>query len=425
MKKQHFFWKTVVISMLVSLVVLIQPTIGHSADDNSRADGSFSDITQGYWASEEITFLTSKGIIKGYNNGGFGPKDNVTRAQAAIMVARALELNTDNITDPKLSDVNDEHSAYKEIAAVIDQGIFDRVDSFYPNEPLTRGEMAKILVRSYELKGNYGEYFTDVSLENEYYPYINKLFANGVTTGFSNKTFKPDQSVTRDQFAVFFARVLDSKFKPSIINNNSLELAKNGILNGCKYSLNDYVTSKDILDDNGEPDWEGYNGGAKGKLFENCLYYTGDYVDDSDKLITAIDYHTDESTNISIQDIKKLLGEPLEEGNDEMNGYSYMTYSDDAYFLNFIFSDGSPILSTIELRYKMSEEKAFYHLLKELGVLNNPNIWYDGGIYDETSREYSFDVCQYVQDSEDEGHCVRLGFYYVGGFTGQIRQFTY
>ncbi|MDX8365294.1 S-layer homology domain-containing protein [Cytobacillus sp. IB215665] len=424
MKKQHLFWKTVVISMLVSLVVLIQPTIGHSADDNSRA--SFSDITQGYWASEEITFLTSKGIIKGYNNGEFGPKDNVTRAQAAIMVARALELNTDNITDPKLSDVNDEHSAYKEIAAVIDQGIFDRVGSYYPNEPLTRGEMAKILVRSYELKGNYGEYFTDVSLENEYYPYINKLFANGVTTGFSNKTFKPDQSVTRDQFAVFFARVLDSKFKPSIINNNSLELAKSGILNGCKYSLNDFVTAKDILDDNGEPHWEGYNGGAKGKLFGNCLYYTGDYVDDSDKLITAIDYYTDENTNISIQDIKKLLGEPLEEGYDEMNGYSYMTYSDDAYFLNFIFSDGSPILSAMELRYKMSEEKASYHLLKELGLLNNPNAFagYEG-TQDETSREYYFEVCQNVQHSEEEAQCVPLGFYYVDKFTGDIRQSTY
>ncbi|WP_214482218.1 S-layer homology domain-containing protein [Bacillus sp. SM2101] len=422
MENQNSFWKMIVISMFVGLVLQTNPTIGHSANDDLKAKGSFTDVTHDYWAVEEIAYLTLEGIIKGYNNGEFGPKDNVTRGQAAVMVTRALEINTENITNPKLPDVKEDHSAYREIAAVIDQGIFDLVDSFHPNEPLTRGEMAKILVRSYDLKGDYGEYFTDVSLDNEYYPYINKLFANGITTGFPNKTFKPNQPITRDQFAVFFARVLDSKFKPSLINNNFLELAKSGILNGCNYSLNGYVTSKDILGDNGKPEEEGYMFGLKRKLFGNCYYYTVDYNDDSDELITAIDYYTDES-NLTIQDIKKFLGEPHDGGYDEHNGLSTMIYRDEAYFLTFMISDESSKPSVIFFTYKMSEEKARYHLLNELGLLNNPNVFVrHEATHDESSDEYYFEVCQDEQQTEEEAQCVPIGFYYVDKFIGDIRQ---
>ena len=44
-------------------------------------------------AAEEINYLLEKRIITGYEDGTFKPARNVTRAEAAIMLGRALNLN--------------------------------------------------------------------------------------------------------------------------------------------------------------------------------------------------------------------------------------------------------------------------------------------------------------------------------------------
>lgn len=56
--------------------------------DNSITS-PFFDVQKGHWAYEEILKLSSHGIIKGREDGGFYPNDFVTRAQVAAMVNRA------------------------------------------------------------------------------------------------------------------------------------------------------------------------------------------------------------------------------------------------------------------------------------------------------------------------------------------------
>jgi S-layer homology domain len=54
------------------------------------ASGSFPDVTPGSPYYSAITYLAQKGVISGYGNGNFGPNDPVTRQQFAKMIVRAV-----------------------------------------------------------------------------------------------------------------------------------------------------------------------------------------------------------------------------------------------------------------------------------------------------------------------------------------------
>lgn len=52
----------------------------------------FSDVSSSEWYCEYIRTASQYGIISGYGNGKFGPMDKITREQAMIMIARAMKI---------------------------------------------------------------------------------------------------------------------------------------------------------------------------------------------------------------------------------------------------------------------------------------------------------------------------------------------
>ncbi|MGM7681928.1 S-layer homology domain-containing protein [Cytobacillus sp. Hm23] len=173
----------------------------------------FKDLALNHWAVKEVQFLSDFDIIKGYQNGNFGPDDEVRRGQAALMFVRALNLDLDNRPNPGFEDITTDHIYYKEIAAVVDEGIFPKGETFNAFDPLKRSDMAYALVNAYDLQGTYNGDIVDVDKAEPNYPYINTLAANQVTNLYSDGTFKPESVVNRAQFSVFFARILDERFK--------------------------------------------------------------------------------------------------------------------------------------------------------------------------------------------------------------------
>ncbi|HWO98071.1 MAG TPA: S-layer homology domain-containing protein [Bacillus sp. (in: firmicutes)] len=179
-----------------------------------QAAVSFKDVPSSHWAKKEIDYAAANGIIKGYQDGTFKPNNEVTNSQVALMLVRALKLNTNNRPNPNLTDVTPAYHAYKEIAAVIDEGIFPKDKTFNPNTSITREAMARALANAFKLQGNGGVYFTDVPTSYWAYPYIAKIAVHDVTTGYSDGTFKPKNKVTRAQFSAFVVRSLNEAFKP-------------------------------------------------------------------------------------------------------------------------------------------------------------------------------------------------------------------
>lgn len=173
----------------------------------------FNDIAK-HWAAKEIGFLSDSSIINGYDDGTFKPDQEVTRYEAAVMITRALQLNTSGRPAPKFKDVPRNHWAYPYVAAVVDENIFANTSHFNGNKPLSREEMAKVLVNAYQLTGSSDRSFKDVPAHRWSYNYISTLAHNRITEGYTDGTFKPSYPVTRAQFAVFLARLMDDRYKP-------------------------------------------------------------------------------------------------------------------------------------------------------------------------------------------------------------------
>lgn len=175
---------------------------------------TFSDVGPNYWAKSEIDYLTSRGVINGYKDGRFGITDPITRAEAAAMIIRTLGWEPSGSKDPGYPDVKPTHWAYEEIATMKHAGFFAPQGNFQPDKPLTRAEMAEILVRTFDLTSHSGAKFTDMDRTHPAYDAVNILAANRVTTGYEDGTFRPDANVNRTEFAVFIVRALDESFRP-------------------------------------------------------------------------------------------------------------------------------------------------------------------------------------------------------------------
>jgi len=172
---------------------------------------SYIDIKTGHWANDSIQYLNKSGLIKGYPNGTFKPNDSLTRAEAASLIARTLNLTS---TKPNpFSDVNENNFAYDDIAAVAEKGIVVGREKgmFYPNGALTRAEMSSILSRAFDLtkKTNQPKQFSDVHPSHWAYDSIIQIVESELTSGYPDGTFKPSNKITRAEFSVFLAKVLN------------------------------------------------------------------------------------------------------------------------------------------------------------------------------------------------------------------------
>lgn len=174
------------------------------------ASSVFKDVSSSDWASKEIDFLYKRGIVKGTGNGQYMPKKALTRAEAAILLTRALNLDAEDNSPLNYKDVKDSHSAYKEIAAVTKAKIMTGYGNgtFQPDKPLTRAEMAKVLSNSFELAGEGKVHFSDVNKDHWAYSAIDALYSAGIAKGYGDGTYKPENFITRAEFAALLSRTL-------------------------------------------------------------------------------------------------------------------------------------------------------------------------------------------------------------------------
>lgn len=170
--------------------------------------GEFHDVSENFWAYDEITALAKAGIINGRAGSVFDPNDRLTRAQAAIILTNALELELSTVTS-SFNDVSKDFWATQAIATVAKHGIFrgDENGNFRPNDLLTRAHAAVILANA--LKFDQAQAasfktpsFSDVSDSFWAYLQIEVLAANGIISGSENRTFSPSGTTTRAHFSV-------------------------------------------------------------------------------------------------------------------------------------------------------------------------------------------------------------------------------
>lgn len=222
-KGRKFFAASATAALVASAIVPVASAA--QVNDYNKISG---------YAKEAVQSLVDAGVIQGDTNGNFNPLNTVTRAQAAEIFTKALELEADG--DVNFSDVKKGAWYYNSIAAVVANGIFEGVSAkeFAPNKSLTRSEAAKVLVDAFGLEGSESlSQFADASqVKGWAKDALETAVANGIFTGSEENgklNLKPNAAITRQDFAVVFARTLDLAVETvdasvKAINNTTVEV---------------------------------------------------------------------------------------------------------------------------------------------------------------------------------------------------------
>lgn len=176
---------------------------------------AYTDIPAGSSLAGEVQKAVDYGLMNGYSATAFGYSDTMTRAQFVTVLCRMMSGQwMTRIDAPKgqsYTDVPPEHPWYSQVEAAVQMDVLDGTGAFRPNDSITRGEMAEMLVRALGLKSAAGLYeggseFQDVT---EGAGYIAIAKAIGMTNGTSAATFSPNATATRAQAAAMLVRVYE------------------------------------------------------------------------------------------------------------------------------------------------------------------------------------------------------------------------
>ena len=154
---------------------------------------------------EAIAAIWRAGITLGCSADLFCPDDTVNRQQMASFLARAANLPAavgDHSTDD--GGVHEEN-----INRIFEAGVTEGCGPgvYCPNDPVTRGQMAKFLASGLDLPLEAPNRFGDDE-GHRFEMYINAVAEAGISLGCNPEgtEFCPDEVVTRDQMASFLAR---------------------------------------------------------------------------------------------------------------------------------------------------------------------------------------------------------------------------
>lgn len=177
----------------------------------------FGDV-KGNWAEEYISWCSEKNIIKGYEDGTFKPARNITNAEFAVMLSRAIEATPPAIVDVNYTDVKPKDWFYAAVRNLVGFKILENVGEFKPNEFITRDTAFKWMgkVVSFDVKNDVISKFKDsnkVKNPNEF----SKLIALDVVGGYEDNTLRPENLITRAEAAKLFYH-----FNKNIIDGNHL-----------------------------------------------------------------------------------------------------------------------------------------------------------------------------------------------------------
>jgi hypothetical protein len=169
---------------------------------------SFADNPAGSAFYAPIQWMATEGISVGYADGTFKKNKDVSRGEAA----QFLYLLADESYASSRAPFTDVHQAFRTAvswfaARNVSVGYTD--GTFRPNQPVTRGEFAAFLYRLHQPQAftpPQRSPFTDVNVGGSHWAAITWLDTTGITTGYGDGSFKPGKTISRAEVAAFLHR---------------------------------------------------------------------------------------------------------------------------------------------------------------------------------------------------------------------------
>ncbi|OLN24140.1 hypothetical protein BTO30_01635 [Domibacillus antri] len=176
----------------------------------SNTGPALSDISTSIWYNRFVIYLHHEKILQGYQNNAIRPTSKITRGEAAILIGKALGYDG-AVRKTRFTDVTDQvlASGYIEQLAQnkIITGFSDK--TFRPYDEVSRAEMAILIAKAYKIKTSTVSTMKDLSANVTGYQYINGMINAGIVTGFADNTFRPGMKITRAEFAKFLSLTMN------------------------------------------------------------------------------------------------------------------------------------------------------------------------------------------------------------------------
>ncbi|HEY9060925.1 MAG TPA: CotH kinase family protein [Pseudobacteroides sp.] len=172
---------------------------------------SLKDI-KGHWAENYIKDLMKKGVLKGYPDLTFKPEGGIDRASAAVVIAKILGLESGKYNKKFADKIPDwaEDSIMAACKAGILKGYED--NTFRAEKNMTRQELSVIIVKAL---GDNDLQFKGISfkdndkIERWAAFYVTKAAHLQLIKGYDDKSFRPDNTATRAEFAAIIVKFMN------------------------------------------------------------------------------------------------------------------------------------------------------------------------------------------------------------------------
>ena len=215
---------------------------------NAGTNSSFVDISA-HWAEKVITDWVELGLISGYPDGTFRPDQEITRAEFIALVNRAFGYKT--TTAYNFSDVKPDDWFAAEIGKAQVQGYIGGYPdgTVKPNNPITRQEVASILVKILEPKRtqlNLSAKFIDSDAIPEWSrAAINDIVNLNYMGGYPDSTFRPTRPITRAESLSVLDRVIGKAYYESGIYEEK-KVTGNLTITNSGITLKDTIITGDL-----------------------------------------------------------------------------------------------------------------------------------------------------------------------------------
>ena len=179
-----------------------------------------SDIS-GHWADMQIKQWVDEGLASGYPDGTFKPNQEVSRAEFVALTNRAFEVDGEGAATA-FTDVKAGQWYYNDVsAAKAAEYIGGYSDgTFQPKKSISRQEVASILVRLLKLDSTtegLSEFKDADQIPQWSKSAIGALVNKGLMGGYTDNTLRPYRSITRAEAVVMLDRAMDIGLKKTAL----------------------------------------------------------------------------------------------------------------------------------------------------------------------------------------------------------------
>lgn len=216
MKRTKYLFKIMVLIMVLSMVLPPGLSISQTKAFAGTSE-HFIDVKDTDWFYKDVMELTKRGLISRYSDSTFKPNVQIRVNEFTKILVSSID---DSIKSSPNAQWGEEYIAKAKELGIIQNGEFSDYNRY-----ITRGEMARMIVRaeattsakskgiSLDIPENYKSYsylITDYpTLSDDSKDIALKVFVSGIITCFPDGSFGFDKNVTRAEACTIIMRFLD------------------------------------------------------------------------------------------------------------------------------------------------------------------------------------------------------------------------